>query len=186
MQLSAIFVFAWIALTAIVNSIFHFTTPANVDAWAERNPTVAKIAAFCRRAGFEPIAMLGVLASFFSANPPPPGALGRKKDTTVAQQMIATLCIALALTFGVPVTGCAWWNGGGAAVVVTQAEQIIALALRGMSAEQIAIKLGIDVATVLIALLGTLDPKVQATPAFHEAVKVRAAMLAMPVDAGAR
>jgi hypothetical protein len=73
-------VLVWVAATAVINTVFHYTTPQDVDAWAEANPGVAKFAAFMRRTGFEPVALLTLLASFASTNPPPPGALGRKGD----------------------------------------------------------------------------------------------------------
>jgi hypothetical protein len=81
-------ILAWLLLTAIVNTIFHFATPADVDAWAEKNPTVAKIAALFRRLGIEPVAALTTIASFFSGRPPPPGPLGRRD--VIAERKPAT------------------------------------------------------------------------------------------------
>jgi len=66
----------WILFTAIVNTLFHLFTPKDVDAWAERNPTIAWLAGLMRRAGFEPVALLTQLFAFFSSNPPPPAAFG--------------------------------------------------------------------------------------------------------------
>jgi hypothetical protein len=69
-------VLGWAILTMLVNTLFHACTPKDVDAWAERNPRLAWIAALFRRAGIEPIAILTLLARFFAANPPPPAAMG--------------------------------------------------------------------------------------------------------------
>lgn len=66
---------AWPAFTGVVNSLFHMTTPKDVDAWAERNPTIAKIAALMRRFGFEPIAGLAIVFSWMGSNPPMPSVI---------------------------------------------------------------------------------------------------------------
>ncbi|HEY2509829.1 MAG TPA: hypothetical protein VGI39_03205 [Polyangiaceae bacterium] len=70
----------WLLITGVVNTIAHFATPKDVDAWAERNPRVARLASIVRRAGFEPVALIQEIFGFFQGYPPPPGhaiAIGR-------------------------------------------------------------------------------------------------------------
>lgn len=67
---------AWAVLTFVVNGLFHAFTPKDVDAWAERNPWLARLAAIFRRAGIEPVALLIAVKDFFSSNPPPPAVVG--------------------------------------------------------------------------------------------------------------
>jgi hypothetical protein len=64
---------AWMVLTAIVNTIAHYATPADVDAWAETNPRLAQGMSILRRFGIEPVAGLQAIFDFFAKNPPPLG-----------------------------------------------------------------------------------------------------------------
>jgi hypothetical protein len=64
---------AWLAVTAIVNTVFRWKSPAELDVFAERSPVLAKIAALFRHLGIDPVSALKVIASFFARNPPPPG-----------------------------------------------------------------------------------------------------------------
>lgn len=63
---------AWLALTFVVNAIFHAFTPQDVDAWAERNPKLAQVAAIFRKLGIEPVALFTLVMHFFAANPAMP------------------------------------------------------------------------------------------------------------------
>jgi hypothetical protein len=73
--LTLVAIAGWFALSGLVNAIFHKWTPADVDTWAESNPRLAWVAAFFRRAGFEPVAVFTLIRDFFSTNPPPPSFL---------------------------------------------------------------------------------------------------------------
>src|SRR5258706_3034626 len=64
----------WMVFTAIINTVFRWKSPAEVEAFAERSPVLAKLAAIVRHLGIEPISALEVLASFFARRPPPPGS----------------------------------------------------------------------------------------------------------------
>jgi Na+/proline symporter len=82
---TALLPIGWVLLTAIVNTIAHFATPKDVDAWAERNPRVAALLSMVRRAGFEPVALIQDAFNFFAGNPPPLGhgaAIGRRPPTS--------------------------------------------------------------------------------------------------------
>src|SRR5437016_1715478 len=65
---------AWLALTAIGNTIFRWKSPSELEAFAERSPVLSKIAALFRHLGIDPVSALKVIASFFARNPPPPGS----------------------------------------------------------------------------------------------------------------
>jgi len=73
----------WAAFTGLVNTLFDRFTPADVDAWAERRPTLAFVAAVFRRAGFEPVALLADLRDWMKGNPPAPhfgnAAMGKRR-----------------------------------------------------------------------------------------------------------
>lgn len=100
-----------------------------------------------------------------------------------AHALLLVLCAGIVLSTLSIVNGCAWWQHGGEAVVVTEAEKIVAEALEGKTVEQIAIDLGIDVAEVIGALLKA-GQEVKHTKAYGEALKTRATLLALPAPDG--
>lgn len=106
MSTSTALLAGWFLLTAIINSIAHFATPADVDGWAERNPRVARLCALLRRFGIEPVAGIKDLYSFFAGDPPMPGisrAMGRTARDIVVRSVLAIAC----LTFGLHLSACA-------------------------------------------------------------------------------
>jgi hypothetical protein len=95
----------WAALTFLVNLLFHLFTPKDVDAWAERNPFLAKVANLFRRAGIEPLALLTAIRDFFARNPAPPAAISGNVAMGKRPRAFATLssmaCVSIvALSLG--------------------------------------------------------------------------------------
>lgn len=183
--------FAWLIVTAIVNTVFHFATPTDVDAWAERNPFVAKVAALFRRLGFEPVALLALIASFFSSNPPPPGPLGRLKDAARRDAMRPPTTLRAAL-LALSFTWCAIRRAAPRALAVVGVTLLVAAcgllsnpklpldgekaqicvedgAIRGHSIAVIAIDCGMDIVQVIADIFGSGNAEVQKSPARAEA-----------------
>jgi hypothetical protein len=99
----------WAVLTGIVNTIAHYATPADVDAWAERQPRLAQFLSVIRRGGFEPIALIGALYGFFAGFPPPPGhavTIGRIGPTPRSTARAFVEVRALALVAIAACAGC--------------------------------------------------------------------------------
>lgn len=114
------------------------------------------------------------------------GMLGAKKPAApngfVRMRALVALALIASLALFAPI-GCAWWNGGGKAIVVSEGEKVIAEALEGKSVLQIAEDLGIDALAVIADLLKA-GVTVQHTAAYAEALKERAMLLALPVPDG--
>jgi hypothetical protein len=54
----------WVVLSAVLNTVFRFVKPADLVAWAERNPRVAALDAFLRAMGVDPVTALIALWNF--------------------------------------------------------------------------------------------------------------------------
>ncbi len=118
MQTSAILVFAWLALTAVVNTVAHVVTPDDADKWAERNPRIAQLATIMRRFGVEPVAGIAAIYAFFAGNPPLPGlprAIGMVGRRGVANFQLLLLVSVL----GLLVVACGLLGSAAAVPVAT-------------------------------------------------------------------
>ena len=122
--------FAWAALTGIVNEVTRAATPADVDAWAEKNPRIAQLAAILRRLGVEPVALLQAIYGFIlgkipasgHAAPPPVANPYREpaRDAVPPPPPPAGFIELPALLLVVVLGGALWGlYGGGASVVLT-------------------------------------------------------------------
>jgi hypothetical protein len=165
---------AWFVLTGIVNSIAHYATPADVDAWAERNARLAQALSVLRRFGIEPIAGIAAVFGFFAGNPPPPGhavAIGRgamgaprKKPSTTANGFAEVRLLVV-----VALLACAGCAGLFAAVPVATAlglcvydyaEQHPGLTLMEYVAQSV-VSCGGDALSVIDTILAADNPAVK-------------------------
>jgi hypothetical protein len=188
--LAVLMAVAWPAFTGTINSLFVKYTPADVDAWAERNPHVAFVAALFRRAGFEPIALLEDVKAWAKKDPPAPrfgnAAMGKRRGYFEARVAVLLGGIALGL-FGASVA-CGLLQGpvAPAAEKLEQCEEQVArdnpavdfetFVLRSLPCVGDAAELVVD---VVEAILASKDPAVaqykpEAAAAKADPSKIRA------------
>ncbi len=174
---TALLPIAWVFLTALVNTIAHFATPADVDAWAEQNPRVARLLSMVRRSGFEPVAFLQDAYNFFAGNPPLPGhaaAIGRAPKSAPTSPAPSSrgfigLRLLTVLTFlGCSAAACGLLSVAPDLAKLGLCEADIAQATPGLSFVQFmqaslakcGTDAGVTVLDLLEAVLASKDPKV--------------------------
>jgi hypothetical protein len=124
---------AWMALTGTINTVFQWKTPAELDAFAERSPVLAKLAAICRHWGIDPIAGLRVIAGFFASNPPPPSDDDPPPPASVVAPLPADIptkrdvAIPLATAACLVISGCSLFTPKNVHTALDDADKVCIL-----------------------------------------------------------